>query len=85
MRKAHTSVPYPMVPASEIDGRAITIGPADAAIRIGVTSGTLANMRWAGNGPRFVKVGSRVRYRLSDIAEYLDANTRLSTSESPHA
>ena len=58
-----------------------TVSPADAATRIGVTPGTLANMRWSGRGPRFIKVGSRVRYRLADIAQYLDAQTRTSTSD----
>lgn len=64
-----------------LDARASTVGPADAARRLGVTRGTLDNWRWAGSGPCYVKVGGRVRYRLADLADYLDSQTRRSTSD----
>ncbi|MEQ1819791.1 MAG: hypothetical protein ABL871_14405 [Terricaulis sp.] len=35
-----------------------------------IQSRTLANKRWAGTGPLFVKVGLRVRYRRADLEEY---------------
>jgi hypothetical protein len=35
-----------------------------------VTTGTLANWRSKGRGPRFIKLGKAVRYRLPDILEY---------------
>jgi len=31
---------------------------------------TLERWRWTGDGPKFLKVGGRVVYRLSDIEEY---------------
>jgi hypothetical protein len=37
--------------------------------------------RWAGNGVPFIKLGGAVRYRKSDILEYLNSqHTRFSTT-----
>ena len=70
----------------ELELRTVTISPADAAERLGCTVESLANRRYRGDPPQFLKVGSRVRYRLSDIAGYLDDVTRFSTSDTgPHA
>jgi excisionase family DNA binding protein len=40
----------------------------------------LNKWRLAGRGPQFVKVGTRVRYRLEDVAIFIAASTRGSTS-----
>ena len=37
--------------------------------------------RWLGIGPPFVKLGRSVRYRLSDIEEYIEANLIATTQE----
>lgn len=37
--------------------------------------------RWQGNGPRFIKVGRKPFYRLSDVENWLEAQTRTSTSD----
>ncbi len=37
--------------------------------------------RWAGNGPRYVKVGRQPLYRGRDVLDWLDAQTRTSTSD----
>lgn len=37
--------------------------------------------RCRGNGPAFVKVGSRVFYRLSDVLAFVDERVVSSTSE----
>jgi hypothetical protein len=37
--------------------------------------------RWQGNGPRFIKVGRKPFYRLSDVESWLEAQTRVSTSD----
>lgn len=66
--------------ADQLDARATTVSPAEAAERLGIRESTLANMRWSGRGPTYVKVGGRVRYRIAEIAEYLDAQARSSTS-----
>lgn len=52
-----------------------------AAPLIGVTPGTLQVWRCQGKGPRFIKSGSRVVYRLRDINAYLDSRIRKSTSD----
>lgn len=46
----------------------------------GTTTGALAQMRYMGTGPKFIKIGSKsVRYRRSDIEEWLNAQTRQQT------
>lgn len=54
---------------------------AAAAPLLGVRKGTLEVWRVRGTGPRFLKVGSRVLYRLRDINEFLDSRTRTSTAD----
>lgn len=54
----------------------------DAAQFLGVSKAFLERDRWAGARIPFIKVGSRaVRYRLSDLNEYINKQVRLSTSE----
>jgi predicted DNA-binding transcriptional regulator AlpA len=48
---------------------------------LGSTPGTLAQWRFHGKGPRFVKIGRNVRYRASDVNAWLDAQTREQTGE----
>lgn len=43
---------------------------------------TLQKWRTTGGGPRFVKVGSLVRYRHTDIEDFIASNTLKHTSES---
>ena len=54
--------------------------PATAE-RVGVKKNTLEFWRTQGRGPKFVKVGRRVMYRVADVEAYLDANTCQSTSD----
>ncbi|MEX2530962.1 MAG: helix-turn-helix domain-containing protein [Gemmatimonadota bacterium] len=71
---------------TNLEDRTLTLSPEEAAERLGVARSTVDNWRWTGSGPRYVKVGGRVRYRLSDLADYLDRQTRRSTSDArPHA
>ena len=65
----------------ELELRTVTVSPEDLAERLGNTPDTLANWRWRGDGPPYVRVGRRIRYRLTDLAEWLDAHTRTSTSD----
>ena len=48
--------------------------PALAA-KLGVSRSTLQSWRYAGRGPRFIKLGRIVRYRVADVDEFLRANT----------
>lgn len=44
-----------------------------------------ATARYMGNGPKFLKLGEgvrgRIRYRETDVMEWLDTRTRTSTAE----
>jgi hypothetical protein len=55
--------------------------PAQVADLLYTTEASLAQMRSRGNGPKFIKMNSRILYRLSDIRAYLDANTVTRTGE----
>ena len=64
-----------------LEERVVTLAPEEAAAHVGLRPTTLANWRWRGQGPRYVKVGGRVRYRLTDLALWLDEQARTSTSD----
>ncbi|OBH75933.1 hypothetical protein A5681_09855 [Mycobacterium scrofulaceum] len=53
--------------------------PTEVAVALKTTETGLAQMRYRGTGPKFIKRGSRVLYRWSDVSEYLDAQTRERT------
>jgi len=58
------------------------MAPADQVAEVlDTTPAGLAQMRYRGTGPRFIKRGSRVLYRWSDIADYLDKNTLTRTDD----
>ena len=46
------------------------------AVRLGVARSTLQSWRYSGRGPRWIKLGRLIRYRVSDVDAYLRANTR---------
>jgi hypothetical protein len=46
--------------------------------RLSVSGRTLERWRWLGIGPKFLKVGGRVRYRIQDIETFEES--RLCTS-----
>ncbi|PQZ91680.1 excisionase [Arthrobacter sp. MYb227] len=51
------------------------------AEKIGSTVGTLAYWRYVGQGPKFIKLGRLVRYRLADVDTWLNDQTRSQTGE----
>jgi hypothetical protein len=55
--------------------------PGQVAAALFTTEAGLAQMRYRGTGPRFVKRGRRVLYRWSDVRDYLDANTCQRTDD----
>lgn len=56
--------------------------PKEAAAYLRTTTGALAQLRYTGSGPQFIKAGpKRVLYRQSDIDQWLDAQTRTITGE----
>ncbi|MGH3524727.1 MAG: helix-turn-helix transcriptional regulator [Mycobacterium sp.] len=58
-----------------------TAPPEQVALVLGTSTAGLAQMRYRGTGPRFVKRGRRVLYRWSDVRAYLDANTIQRTDD----
>lgn len=70
----------------EIAGKALgmrrLMTPSAAAEYLGgVVVGTLAKWRHYGEGPHFVKIGSRVFYDRVDLDRFIDTHRRTSTSE----
>ena len=53
---------------------------ARLASKLGVSRSTLQTWRDTSKGPRFIKVGRLIRYRLADIAAYRRAQTRGNVS-----
>ena len=61
--------------------KAICMNQLELAVRWKISHRTLERWRWTGEGPKFLKVGGRVVYRLADIEEYEQAIVRSSTSD----
>jgi predicted site-specific integrase-resolvase len=57
------------------------LNQAQLAERWGISPRTLERWRWRGEGPRFLKLGGRVTYRLSDIELFEQKRLRESTSD----
>jgi predicted DNA-binding transcriptional regulator AlpA len=57
------------------------LDPKAAAAFLNLSEWTLAAYRCAGNGPRYVKLGNRVRYTPAALAEWIESRTVASTSE----
>ena len=55
------------------------------ADRWNISPRTLERWRWAGEGPRYMKLGGRVVYRLVDIEAYEAQQLRLTEPQPPVA
>lgn len=44
-------------------------------------SSSLAQMRYKGTGPKFVKLGNRVLYRRQDVTDWINGNVHSITGE----
>jgi Helix-turn-helix domain len=55
--------------------------PEEVASNYRQSVATLATWRCRGGGPRFVKLGRRILYRETDLAFWVDQNSRAHTSE----
>ncbi len=60
-------------------GQLMTEAEVAETLRISVR--TLQAWRVSGNGPRYAKIGRSVRYRRSDIDNWVLIGSRLSTSD----
>lgn len=55
------------------------VGNKEAAQILQINERTLTNWRGQNKSPKYVKVGRCVRYRLSDLTAWIEANSRNST------
>ncbi len=56
--------------------------PAEAGAQLGLTPGALAQLRYTGGGPLFIKLTAKaVRYRQSDLDAWIASKARESTRE----
>ena len=53
----------------------------DAANFLNLSASTLAKMRLSGKSPKYIKMGRRVAYRMTDLESWIDAQSFRSTSE----
>lgn len=67
--------------ARNINSTLITYDEHQASEITGFTVKTLQQRRWAGKAPRFLKVGRKIRYRESDLLEFLDNATVIPRNE----
>lgn len=52
----------------------------DLAAYLGKSTAWCERARWAGEGPKFIKLGRHVRYRADDVLAWIEENVRTSTS-----
>ncbi|MXS73688.1 hypothetical protein CSIV_12460 [Microbacterium sp. CSI-V] len=53
--------------------------PTDAAAYLGRSVAALAQLRYRGTGPTYIRAGGRIRYRESAIQAWLDEGERDAT------
>ncbi len=58
------------------DGIGELVDEPSLAKRLNVSRSTLQSWRYTGRGPRWIKLGRLIRYRVRDIDDYLEAHTR---------
>lgn len=49
------------------------VSEREAALFLGLALRTLQNRRWRGLPPRFMRLGRAIRYKVSDLEDYLDS------------
>jgi predicted DNA-binding transcriptional regulator AlpA len=59
--------------------------PVEAADLLGLTPRFLERRRYVGDGPPFIRISARcVRYRSSDLREWIESDVRSSTADNGH-
>lgn len=60
--------------------------PEETAIFLGLSKSTLAKWRMTGlDGPRFLKLGTKVSYDKADVLDWVNSRRRRSTSDNGKA
>jgi predicted DNA-binding transcriptional regulator AlpA len=62
--------PKPEARKPRADDKETLLTPRDLADRWQMSENTLERWRWSARGPRWVKLGGFVRYRLSDVLTF---------------
>lgn len=70
-REQPTTPRAPVLPDAVVMAPLLT--PDQVSEYLDVPLGTLANWRYQGRGPAFVRLGRHVRYRATDIAEWISS------------
>ncbi len=68
-------------PGREPDSASELLMKRDVSDRLHLSMRTRRNWRVRGEGPKFLKIGRLVRYRLSDVLAWEEASLRCSTSD----
>jgi len=59
----------------------VLLNTTDAAAYVGASESSLNKWRIYGTGPRFLKIGSRVKYDLDELNRWLASRERATTAE----
>lgn len=59
----------------------IFLNQIELAKRWGISHKTLEKWRWLGVGPRYLKIGTRIRYSITDIELFEASNFLNNTTE----
>jgi excisionase family DNA binding protein len=59
----------------------VYLTPKQTAAYLNISTSTLAKRRLYGGSPRYVKIGRAVRYRKSDLDDFMASNIQRSTFE----
>lgn len=57
----------------------------DASLHIKVSVSGLRKWRATGQGPKFYRLGRLIRYKRSDLDEWLESHKSVTTGEANHA
>ena len=66
---------------ASVSSREPLFKPDEAGEYVGFTSNWLAKLRIYGGGPRFIKLGRKIRYTRSDLDAWIAAGRLISTCE----
>jgi len=59
----------------------VLLTPKEAATRLKVSLSWLAKARMRGDGPPYILIGRSIRYRETDLLQWMKSRQRLSTSQ----
>ena len=57
------------------------LNPHEAAQALRLSGHTLKKLRVSGLGPKFIRLNRSIRYRQSDLTDWIEGRVRQSTSE----